>query len=83
MSCETGDADTRRTWQGKTGVVFTPLGPGIWTRPTLRLLYGTQWSSQNNAFSNSFVDTVDQYNEFGNVEQHWHHVIAMEAETWF
>jgi len=80
---ETGDADTRRTWQGKTGVVFTPLGPGIWTRPTLRLLYGTQWSSQNNAFSNSFVDTVDQYNEFGNVEQHWHHVIALEAEAWF
>jgi len=80
---ESGDTDTRQTWQGKGGVVLTPLGPGVWSRPTLRLLYGTQWSSENNAFSNRFVESLDQYNEFGNVERHWHHLLAMEAEAWF
>jgi hypothetical protein len=80
---ELGDADTRRTWQGKGGVVLTPLGPGIWSRPTLRMLYGAQWSSENSAFSNSFVETLDQYNEFGNVDRHWHHLISLEAEAWF
>lgn len=80
---EYGDADTRTTAQGKGGVVLNPLGPGLWTRPSLRLLYGVQWSSQNNAFGNSFVETLDQYNEFGNVERHWHSVVALEAEAWF
>jgi len=80
---ENGDADTRKTWQGKGGVVLTPLGPGIWSRPTLRVLYGAQWSSENNAFSNSFVESLDQYNEFGNVDQHWHHLVSLEAEAWF
>jgi hypothetical protein len=80
---EHGDAETRKTWQGKGGFVLTPLGPGVWSRPTLRLLYGTQWSSENNAFSNRFVESLDQYNEFGNVDQHWHHLLALEAEAWF
>ncbi|MDG1479785.1 MAG: hypothetical protein P8R54_09345 [Myxococcota bacterium] len=80
---EMGDTDTRTTWQGKTGLVLNPMGPGIYTRPSLRLLYGTQYSNQNNAFGNSFVETLDQYNEFGNVERHWHHVIALETEAWF
>jgi lysozyme family protein len=80
---EVGDTDTRYTWQGKTGVVLSPLGPGIYTRPSLRLLYGAQYSNQNNAFGNSFVETLDQYNEFGNVERHWHHVISLETEAWF
>ena len=35
---EMGDTDTRTTWQGKTGLVLNPLGPGIYTRPSLRLL---------------------------------------------
>jgi hypothetical protein len=80
---ETGDSDARHTWQGKGGVVLNPLGPGVFVRPSLRLLYGLQYSSQNNAFGNAFVETVDQWNAFGNVEQHWHHLGAVEAEAWF
>lgn len=78
-----GDTDVRKTFQGKTGFVLNPLGPGIYTRPSLRLLYGVQVSNQNNAFGNSFVETIDQYNEFGNVERHVHHVVALETEAWF
>lgn len=80
---EYGDAAERVTWQGKGGVVLNPLGPGIYTRPSLRILYGVQYSTQNNAFGNSFVETVDEYNDFGNVERHWHNVLALEAEAWF
>ena len=80
---ETGDDDTRTTWQGKGGIVLNPLGRGVYVRPSLRILYGAQFSTQNNAFGNSFVETVDQFNAFGNVERHWHHVFALEAEAWF
>lgn len=80
---ENGDSDSRTTWQGKFGVVLNPLGPGIYARPSLRLLYGIQYSTQNNAFGNSFVETLDEYNDFGNVERHWHNVVALEAEAWF
>ncbi len=80
---ENGDSDVRRTWQGKAGIVLNPLGTGVYTRPSLRLLYGTQYSNQNNAFGNSFVETLDQYDDFDTVEQHWHHVLALEAEAWF
>ncbi len=80
---ETGDTDTRRTWQGKVGPVLSPLGPGVWSRPSLRLLYGVQYSNVNVAFGNAFVDTVDLNNAFGNVEIHWHHLVALEAEAWF
>lgn len=80
---EYGDTDTRNTVQGKTGFVFNPLGPGVYVRPSLRLLYGVQYSNQNNAFGNSFVENIDQYNEFGNVERHLHHVVSLETEAWF
>ena len=80
---EMGDSDSRTTVQGKGGVVLNPLGRGIYVRPSLRLLYGIQWSSQNNAFGNSFVESLDQYNDFGNVERHLHHVLALETEVWF
>ncbi len=80
---EFGDADVRNTWQGKLGVVFNPLGYGIYTRPSLRILYGLQKSSQNNAFGNNFVDSLDEFNDFTAKEQHLHHVIALEAEAWF
>jgi hypothetical protein len=80
---EYGDTDERDTWQGKIGVVLNPLGPGINTRPSLRLLYGVQRSNQNNAFGNAFVETVDEYDDFENVERHWHQVLALEAEAWF
>ena len=80
---EYGDSDTRDTLQGKGGVVLNPLGPGVYVRPSLRILYGVQYSTQNNAFGNSFVETLDQYNDFGNQERHLHHVVAVETEAWF
>lgn len=80
---EMGDTDTRNTWQGKAGIVLNPLGRGIYTRPSLRLLYGIQYSNQNNAFGNSFVETLDQYATFDAVEQHWHQLVALETEVWF
>jgi len=80
---EFGDSDTRNTWQGKFGFVFNPLGYGIYTRPSLRILYGVQYSTQNNAFSNNFVASLDEFNDFQAKEQHWHHVLALEAEAWF
>ena len=80
---EYGDSDIRNTWQGKGGVIINPLGTGIFTRPSLRILYGAQYSSQNNAFGNYFVENIDQFNQFGNVEQHWHHILSLETEAWF
>lgn len=80
---EFGDADTRNTVQLKLGPVLSPSGRGIFSRPSFRLLYGLQHSSQNNAFGNSFVETLDEFQDFETVEQHLHHVIALEVETWF
>ncbi len=80
---EVGDTDTRRTWQGKAGVILNPMGKGVYTRPSLRLLYGAQYSNQNNAFGNNFVESLDQYDDFDTVERHWHHVVALETEAWF
>lgn len=80
---EYGDSDQRDTWQGKAGFVLNPLGRGVFTRPSLRLLYGVQYSTQNNAFGNSFVTELDQFNYFETVEQHLHHVVALETEVWF
>lgn len=80
---EYGDSDTRDTWQGKAGVVINPLGPGIYTRPSIRVMYGVQHSSQNQAYGNSFIETLSQLNQFGAYESHWHHVLALEAEAWF
>lgn len=78
-----GDTDTRNTWQGKAGFIFSPAGRGLWTRPAIRLLYGTQYSNQQEAFGNSFNANLSQYNYFPDVERHWHHVVALEAEGWF
>ena len=80
---EYGDTDTRYTFQGKGGLVINPMGRGIFNRPSLRLIYGIQYSNQNNAFGNRFVESIDQYNDFGNVEQHIHQLIALETEAWF
>ena len=85
---EFGDADTRQTWQGKTGIVLNPLGPGVYVRPSIRLLYGLQYSTQHAAWGGSFVDSLDQYGDFysgseGLVDRHWHQVFALEAEAWF
>lgn len=78
-----GDADVRDTTQGKIGFVLNPAGAGIFNRPSLRVLYGVQWSSQNNAFGNSFATSLDDDNYYGTREQHVHHVIGFEAEAWF
>jgi hypothetical protein len=80
---EFGDLDTRNTWQGKAGIVINPLGKGIYLRPSIRLLYGVQYSNQNRAYNNNFVDNLDQFNVFGGQEIHLHHVFAIETEAWF
>jgi len=80
---EYGDTDQRNTWQGKAGIVFNPAGRGIYMRPSLRLLYGLQYSNMQAAFGNSFNVTLDQYNQFPNEERHWHQVVAVQAEGWF
>jgi hypothetical protein len=78
-----GDSSIRDTWQFKAGPVLNPTGMGVFTRPSIRLLYGVQYSTMNNAYGNSFVDNLDQNNVFKSVERHWHHVVALEAEAWF
>lgn len=85
---EFGDSDTRQTWQGKTGIVLNPLGPGVYVRPSIRLLYGVQVSSQHAAWGSSFVDSQNQYDDFYSDEdllndRHIHQVVALEAEAWF
>ena len=78
-----GDSDTRDTWQIKAGPVLQPRGRGIFSRPSLRALYGLQVSSQNNAFGNAFVEDLNQYDDFQPVEQHLHHLVSLDAEVWF
>jgi hypothetical protein len=80
---EFGDAAARNTWQGKLGLALTPKGKGMYSRPSLRLIYGLQYSNQQAAFGNSFVDKLDQYNVFTGPERHWHQVVSIEAEKWF
>ena len=78
-----GDDRTRDTWQGKIGVVLNPTGYGLFSRPSLRILYGLQYSTQNNAFGNSFVTSLSDYNFFGAKEEHLHQMVGFEAEAWF
>lgn len=80
---EFGDANVRNTWQGKLGIALTPKGKGLYSRPSLRLLYGLQYSNQHAAFGNSHVDSLDQYNLFVGPERHWHQVVSIEVEKWF
>ncbi len=81
---EFGDAAVRRTWQLKTGIVLNPTGFGIYARPSIRLLYGFQLSSQHAAFGNAFVERLDQFDAFrptGTLS--WHHLVSLESEGWF
>lgn len=81
---EFGDTDQRRTLQLKAGLVLSPLGPGIYTRPALRILYGAQYSNAHNSFGNSFSRTLDERADFPETkDRHWHSVVALEAEAWF
>lgn len=79
-----GDSATRNTWQGKAGIVFNPAGRGIYNRPSLRLLYGLQYSNAQAAYANTFSTSLSQDQEFPQpTERHWHSVVALEAEGWF
>jgi len=80
---EFGSSPVRNTWQLKAGVVLNPTGIGIYARPSLRLLYGLQWSNQHAAFGNGFSESLAEFEQFPGVEQHWHHLISLEAEGWF
>ncbi|MEN9796765.1 MAG: hypothetical protein RL653_461 [Pseudomonadota bacterium] len=80
---EYGDARVRETYQLKGGVVFNPAGRGIYNRPSLRLLYGAQYSNVHAAFGSGFVESLDDANLFRGPERHWHHVVSIEAEGWF
>ncbi len=81
---EYGDSAYRRTWQFKTGLVLNPTGFGIYARPSIRLLYGFQYSSQHAAFGNAFVDKLDQYDAFKPKSTiSWHHLVSLESEGWF
>lgn len=86
---EFGDLQTRNTWQGKAGLVINPGGSGIFARPSLRLMYGVQYSNMHNAFPNNYVETLDDNNLFFKndlnsiKDRHWHHIISIEAEAWF
>lgn len=81
---EYGDLDTRNTWQLKTGLVLNPSGMGIFSRPSIRLLFGLQYSNMHNAFGNSFAETLAEFSEFKEEkDRHWHPMLALEAEAWF
>ncbi len=81
---EFGDASVRNTWQFKTGIVLNPTGFGIYARPSIRLLYGFQLSSQHAAFGNAFVEKLDQFDAFRPTESiMWHHLVSLESEGWF
>ena len=80
-----GDLNHRDTWQLKVGPVFNPEGLGIFTRPSLRLLFGLQRSNTDEAFGSSVVKSLADYNQL-NVQrthnQYWHTVVSLEAEAW-
>jgi hypothetical protein len=81
---EYGDASTRTTVQFKTGIVLNPTGFGIYARPSIRLLYGFQHSTQHAAFGNAFVQQLDQYDAFRPRSTiSWHHLVSLESEGWF
>jgi hypothetical protein len=81
---EYGDSAVRNNWQLKTGIVLNPTGFGIFARPSIRLLYGFQLSSQHAAFGNGFAVRIDQFDAFkptGTIS--WHHLVSLESEGWF
>ena len=58
-------------------IIINPAGYGIFTRPSLRVLYGVQHSNMHDAFGNSFVQTLNQFNQFRETgDRHWHHVVG-------
>ncbi|MCS6983501.1 MAG: hypothetical protein NZM25_00040 [Leptospiraceae bacterium] len=81
---EWGDTDTKHTYQIKTGFTINPAGRGIYSRPTIRLLYGAQFSNVHAAFGNTFEESLSRRNQFAmNRDVHWHHMVRAEFEHWF
>jgi maltoporin len=81
---EWGDADTKDTFQIKFGPVFNPNGRGIYNRPSIRLLFGAQYSNVHAAFGNSRVQSLEQRNNFNfRKDVHWHYIVSLEAEHWW
>ena len=64
-------ADTLHIWQGKAGLVLSPKGLGLLTRPHLRLLYGAQFCSDAN---------TDCGQKLG---KQWKHAVSAEFEIKF
>ncbi|MBS1152528.1 MAG: hypothetical protein H6Q89_4226, partial [Myxococcaceae bacterium] len=81
---EVGNAGVRDTMQLKGGLVLNPTGIGIYARPSIRLLYGVQYSTMHAAFGNGFSESLNQFNQFPvGSDRHWHHLISIESEGWF
>ncbi len=81
---EFGDTNQRSTWQLKTGIVLNPVGFGIYTRPSIRILYGLQYSNVHSAYRTNQVQSLDEYDYFRETrDRHWHSLVALEAEGWF
>lgn len=64
-------AATKRTWQGKAGLVLVPAGPGLASRPALRLLYGAQHATVPDSWPGTPTGS------------RWHQLVSAEAEAWF
>ncbi|RME03886.1 MAG: hypothetical protein D6805_04945 [Planctomycetota bacterium] len=81
---EWGDTDIKYTLQFKTGLVFNPFGKGIYNRPSIRLLFGVQYSNVHAAFKNSYEESLARQNLFNaRKDLHWHYMISLEVEHWF
>lgn len=66
-----GSASASHIWQGKVGLILSPKGLGLLTRPHLRLLYGTQFCSDADA---------DCGQKSG---KQWKHAVSAEFEIKF
>ncbi|RME75905.1 MAG: hypothetical protein D6785_14290, partial [Planctomycetota bacterium] len=81
---EWGDRDIKYTFQFKGGLVFNLGGKGIYSRPSIRLLFGVQYSNVHGAFSNSYNESLNRRNFWNtNKDVHWHYLISIEVEHWF
>lgn len=81
---EYGDTDTKNTLQVKFGPVLNLNGKGINNRPSIRLLFGWQYSNVHAAFGNSFESDLSQRNVFTKREDaHVHYMVSIEAEHWW
>ena len=81
---EWGDTNQKFTFQFKIGPVFNFNGYGINTRPSIRVLYGVQYSNVHAAFGNTFNESLNRQNLFlSRQDMHLHHIISFEAEHWF